>query len=418
VTLPQRQSVWHQPNGAASVLPFHPTAPDLGLQFLRTSRTTGRPRTAWNGGNYDQWVAAKGTTTMAYLTRDDIPFHYALADAFTICDAYHCSLLGPTDPNRYYMWTGWVGNDGKRRRPGHRQRRGRLRLVDLSRALQAAGVSWKIYQDVGTGLDAAGFWGWTDDPYIGNYGDNSLLYFHQYQNALPGSPLYEKARAPAPTSRPAARRPSSTSSRPTSPSAGTLPQVSWIVAPEAFSEHPNWPANYGAWYVVAGAGRADLQPGGVEQDRAVHHLRRERRLLRPRRAALCAASAAQGLSTVPTDQRDLRRQRDVPGRPVRPRPARADDRGLAVEQGRLGLLGGVRPHLDHPLHRAALRQGGHSTFRLRPGGTFEHTVQTNRANGWYDVSVTIGSDAGYLRRFAGHVETGRHSTSDPATHTS
>jgi phospholipase C len=39
---------------------------------------------------------------MAYLTRDDIPFHYALADAFTICDNYYCSLLTSTDPNRYY----------------------------------------------------------------------------------------------------------------------------------------------------------------------------------------------------------------------------------------------------------------------------------------------------------------------------
>jgi phospholipase C len=60
--------------------------------------------------------------------------------------------------------------------------------------LEAAGVSWKIYQDSGDGLDAAGFWGWTSDAYIGNYGDNSLLYFLQYQNAAPGSPLYEKAR--------------------------------------------------------------------------------------------------------------------------------------------------------------------------------------------------------------------------------
>jgi phospholipase C len=111
--------------------------------------------------------------------------------------------------------------------------------------LQAAGISWKIYQDSGVGLDATGFWGWTDDAYIGNYGDNSLLYFLQYQNAAPGSPLYQGARIG------------------TNVSAGgtffdilksdvqnsTLPQVSWIVAPEAFCEHPNWPANYGAWYV-------------------------------------------------------------------------------------------------------------------------------------------------------------------------
>jgi len=35
---------------------------------------------------------------MTYHTRTDIPYHDALADAFTICDAYHCSVLGPTDP--------------------------------------------------------------------------------------------------------------------------------------------------------------------------------------------------------------------------------------------------------------------------------------------------------------------------------
>jgi phospholipase C len=63
-------------------------------------------------------------------------------------------------------------------------------------------------------------------------------------------------------------------------------------------------------------------------------------------------------------------------------------------------------------------QGGHATIRIRPGGSVEQTVHTDRANGWYDVSVKIGSDSGYLRRFAGHVETGRPSTSDPAIATS
>src|SRR5262249_691605 len=30
---------------------------------------------------------------------------------------------------------------------------------------------------------------------------------------------------------------------------GRLPQVSWIVAPEAYCEHPNWEPDFGAWYV-------------------------------------------------------------------------------------------------------------------------------------------------------------------------
>ena len=116
IKLPSGKSVWYQPdttNPDGFVLPFHPTAPDLGLQFIQDlAHDWTTTHAAWNDGKYDQWVPQKGTTTMAHLTRNDIPFHYALADAFTVCDAYHCSLLGPTDPNRYHMWTGWVGNDG------------------------------------------------------------------------------------------------------------------------------------------------------------------------------------------------------------------------------------------------------------------------------------------------------------------
>jgi phospholipase C len=39
---------------------------------------------------------------MNYMTREDIPYHCALADAFTVGDAYYCSVLGPTNPNRYH----------------------------------------------------------------------------------------------------------------------------------------------------------------------------------------------------------------------------------------------------------------------------------------------------------------------------
>jgi hypothetical protein len=44
-------------------------------------------------------VAAKTEETMGYFTRNEIPFQYALADAFTICDGYHQSIMGPTSPN-------------------------------------------------------------------------------------------------------------------------------------------------------------------------------------------------------------------------------------------------------------------------------------------------------------------------------
>src|SRR5581483_4624736 len=68
---------------------------------------------AWNNGNTDMWTRAKNSkNTMAYLTRTDIPYHYALADAFTICDAYYCSTTASTDPNRYYVCSGWCGQNG------------------------------------------------------------------------------------------------------------------------------------------------------------------------------------------------------------------------------------------------------------------------------------------------------------------
>lgn len=244
---PNGRGVWSQD----CVLPFHPTAPDLGLRFLADlDHDWDSTHVALNGGAYDQWVQAKTNITMAYLTRDDIPFYYALADSFTICDNYYCSTLTSTDPNRYYMWTGYTGNDGT---DGSQGPTGPV--LDNAEAgydwqtyperLVAAGVSWKIYQDSGVGLDAAGVWGWTDDAYIGNYGDNSLLYFSHYQNATPGSPLYENAR----TGTNVANGGTFFDILKTDVKDGTLPQVSWVVAPEAFCEHPNWPANYGAWYV-------------------------------------------------------------------------------------------------------------------------------------------------------------------------
>src|SRR6201996_4635218 len=178
---PNGQTVWNQDG----VLPFHPTAANLGLQFIEDlPHDWITTHDAYDNGAYDKWVQTKSNVSMAYLTRDDIPFHYALADAFTVCDNYHCSLMTSTDPNRDYMWTG--------------------------------------------------------------YGANSLLYFFQYQDSKPGSPLYERAL----TGTDVTKSGTFFDILEADVKNGTLPQVSWVVAPEAFCEHPNWPANYGAWYVA------------------------------------------------------------------------------------------------------------------------------------------------------------------------
>ena len=241
------RTIWHQSNGGKDVLPFHPDADDLGMQFLEGlphGWTDGQQ--AYNGGKYDQWIPAKGTTTMAYLTREDIPFHYALADAFTVCDAYHCSFIGSTDPNRYYMWTGYTGNDGTGGGPVLGNDELGYDWTTYPERLEQAGVSWKIYQDIGDGLDAAGSWGWIQDAYRGNYGDNSLLYFNKYRNAKPGDPWYDKAR----TGTDAKSGEGYFDRLKADVKAGELPRISWIAAPEAFSEHSNWPSNYGAWYIA------------------------------------------------------------------------------------------------------------------------------------------------------------------------
>ncbi|WP_330465258.1 phospholipase C, phosphocholine-specific [Streptomyces longwoodensis] len=247
VTRPDGTSVWHQSDGTKDVLPFRPDLDDLGLAFLQDlPHGWNDGHAAFNGGRYDKWVPSKGSTTMAYLERRDIPFHYALADTFTICDAYHCSFIGSTDPNRYYMWTGYTGNDGKGGGPVLGNDEAGYSWTTYPERLEEAGVSWRIYQDVGDGLDAHGSWGWIPDAYRGNYGDNSLLYFTQYQNARPGDPLYDKAR----TGTDARTGEGFFERLKADVTGGRLPQISWIVAPEAFTEHPNWPANYGAWYIA------------------------------------------------------------------------------------------------------------------------------------------------------------------------
>ena len=246
VKLPNGNPVWQQPNGAGSVMPFRvDNAGQVYVEDVAHGWNDGQH--SWNNGNYDKWIPNKGTTTMTHMNRQDLPWHYALADAFTVCDSYFCSVMGPTDPNRYYLWTGWDGNDGKGGGPVITNAELGYDWSTFPERLEKAGISWKVYQDVGVGLTASGFWGWTENPWIGNFGDNSLLYFHQYQNAQPGSPLYEKAL-----------RGSNIANGGTFDNLfdplrndvrnGTLPAVSWIAAPEAFSEHPNWLPGPGAWY--------------------------------------------------------------------------------------------------------------------------------------------------------------------------
>ena len=174
----------------------------------------------------DAWVAAKGAQTMGYFKQADIPFHWALASAFTLCDAYHCSVLGPTNPNRLYMWTGMIDPNGTGGGP----------VIDDSPAYNNPYVNWTTYPER---LTAAGItW-----------------------RSTRSTTTTTTTRWPGASSTP---RPTTTrvlwQSAMIKKPAGwfeddalndRLPQVSWLVAPSAQCEHPNWTAAAGAQYIAS-----------------------------------------------------------------------------------------------------------------------------------------------------------------------
>jgi len=230
IRLPGGGPVFHQPDPGhpqGYLAPFrYDTSATSAQATPSTDHTWPTQHEAWNGGRMDQWVKAKGPYTMGYFTQADIPFHWALAEAFTLCDNYRCSVLGPTNPNRLYMWTAMIDPGGTGGGP----------VVDNTPAfdnvilswttyperLQAAGVSWQVYQE--------------ED----NYDDNALAWFKQFAAAPASSELRRRGmrKRPAGWFEADAR-------------AGNLPQVSWIVAPTAQSEHPDYFPAAGAEYIAS-----------------------------------------------------------------------------------------------------------------------------------------------------------------------
>src|SRR4029078_5261444 len=81
--------------------------------------------------------------------RGDIPFQFALAEAFTICDSYFCSLLGPTWPNRMYWMTGTIDPSGEKGGPviNNNVLPEGGTWTTYAERLEKAGVSWKVYQE-------------------------------------------------------------------------------------------------------------------------------------------------------------------------------------------------------------------------------------------------------------------------------
>jgi phospholipase C len=231
--------VWRQPHAQhpdGFVLPYplhpRPVAPAHCFSGLPHGWKDGQE--ALNRGRNDGWSAAKSPQTMAYYQGADIPFHFALADAFTICDAYHCSLVGPTHPNRQFLWSGTNGQarPGFEPRVGNLEKRYQFEWTTYPERLQAAGISWQVYQNslLNNGKDLFG---------ATNAGLNALQWFKAYDHlANPDSPLVARGNAVR-----------TLDDLRADVRAGKLPQVSWIIPPGGCCEHPQFPPAYGAAYM-------------------------------------------------------------------------------------------------------------------------------------------------------------------------
>jgi phospholipase C len=193
----------------------------------------GPQHQAWNGGRMDQWVKVHvandgegaGPATMGYYTQQDIPVHWALADAFTICDHYFCSVLGPTDPNRLYWISATIDPEGANGGPllytPSTIPTNQYSWKTYPEALQDAGVSWKVYADKTFGS--------VSDAVL----SGMLQSFKNFQDK--NSDLYKRGIAP-----------SFPQDLQTDVANNTLPSVSWIVPNLLTCEHPALPPAFGA----------------------------------------------------------------------------------------------------------------------------------------------------------------------------
>ena len=254
---PNGTDVFSQPNGTSVVTPTRVTTVAGTTTGLDHSYSGGL--SAWSSGRYNNWVGAKGDATMQYVTGEEIPWQWSLASAYTICDNWHCSLMGPTTPNRLYHWTGT--SNGVTDNGGESD--GLRAWQTYPEVLQAAGVSWRTYVD---NSDNGSSW-------VGDYTDNPIRGFATFTTS--GSTTTDAAnRADAAKNAPGSGLIWRAASQPYAPTAAPnndsdtnlnavlsdfiaacqpdaefpLPQVSWIVAPYGWCEHPSANPEHGAHF--------------------------------------------------------------------------------------------------------------------------------------------------------------------------
>lgn len=220
--------IWHQPtrDGKGLIAPFHL---NTAQQFAHM-RMTGTPHSwadaqaAWDQGRMSAWPRAKHDHSMGYFRAEDIPFQHALANAFTLCDAYHCSVQTGTCTNRLFHWTGTndplalaggpaTDNSHEFFKPDPADD---YRWMTYPERLLAAGIRWQVYQNMAD-----------------NFHDNPLAGFRPFRDAWYGRPGYsQELKQRGISTRDLDLLKEDVQNN-------RLPQVSWIVATEEGSEHPD-----------------------------------------------------------------------------------------------------------------------------------------------------------------------------------
>ncbi|MGV3766878.1 MAG: phosphocholine-specific phospholipase C [Chitinophagaceae bacterium] len=150
---------------------------------------------ARNNGKMDNWLEAKKPgnknykempLTMGFYDRNDIPFYYSLADAFTVCDQHFCSSLTGTSTNRTFFWSAAFRPQPHNPQSLPHVMNGQIDHKDITwktfpERLEEAGVSWKVYQNelsIPVGLEDEA------DGWLANFTDNSLEFYKQYNVRL------------------------------------------------------------------------------------------------------------------------------------------------------------------------------------------------------------------------------------------
>jgi phospholipase C len=225
IPTPAGTTVWSQSDGTQQILPFHlDTQTTTALRVPSTPHSWGNAHQAWNDGRMGEWPRYKQFESMGYYEADDIPFQRALAEAFTLCDAHYCSVQSGTLSNRIMFMTGTNVEPGRTSPASNpleaaidnSNNRGGLngpfRWTTYPERLQAAGISWRVYQNPRDNWDGV-LAPWES--------------FAAYRGLKAGDPLFDNAMTKW-----------SLDAFASHVMDGTLPQVSWIVPPALWSEHP------------------------------------------------------------------------------------------------------------------------------------------------------------------------------------